>query len=158
MRFSTAPSLNGFNPNSSIIRVGTSYYMSSVSSDRRRGIQIFQSYDLKNWILIRRHHEGEVLTGRIFDSKLTYHKRGFCLLYKILESDHVKRTYFTSAQSISGKWSDPIMVSNSGHDASTYYDRDGSTWVLKVLPPQETFPFSSIIMHEFSLRKTWYFF
>ncbi|KAJ4245456.1 hypothetical protein NW762_013965 [Fusarium torreyae] len=136
------PILTGFNPDPSIIRVGTDYYIATSTFEWFPGVQIHHSTDLANWKLITRplnrksllDMRGDPDSGGIWAPCLSHDGSKFWLVYT-----DVKRkdgtfwdlhNYITSAESIYGPWTDRIHANSSGIDPSLFHDDDGRKWFV----------------------------
>ena len=138
------PILRGFNPDPSICRVGTDYYIATSTFEWFPGVQIHHSTDLVNWQLVARPlNRADLLDMRgnpdscgVWAPCLSYSDGKFWLVY----SD-VKRfdgafkdahNYITSCDTIAGDWTPRTFVNSSGFDPSLFHDDDGLKWFLNM--------------------------
>ncbi|MFG1496946.1 glycoside hydrolase family 43 protein [Saccharospirillum sp. HFRX-1] len=139
------PILPGFNPDPSICRVGSDYYIATSTFEWYPGVQIHHSKDLVNWTLVARPlNRPDLLDMRgnpdscgVWAPCLTYSDGLFYLVYT-----DVKRhkgdakdahNYITTCASIDGDWSAPVYVNSSGFDPSLFHDDDGRKWFVNML-------------------------
>ena len=139
------PILPGFNPDPSICRVGSDYYIATSTFEWYPGVQIHHSTDLVNWQLICRPLDrasqldmrGNPDSCGIWAPCLSYADGLFWLVYtdvKRLDGNFKdSHNYIVTAPDISGPWSDPVRVNSSGFDPSLFHDEDGRKWFLNML-------------------------
>jgi len=167
------PILRGFNPDPSIIRVGSDYYIATSTFEWFPGVQIFHSRDLAHW----------TLAARPLDRASQLDMRGVpdscgvwapCLshdgaLFHLIYTD-VKRygrtsmggaggaslrdfhNYLVTAPAIEGPWSDPVRLNSSGFDPSLFHDDDGRKYLVNMLwdhrPARNRF--AGIVLQEYA--------
>lgn len=136
------PVLPGFNPDPSICRAGSDYYIATSTFEWYPGVQIHHSRDLVNWDLAVRPLDrasqldmrGDPDSCGIWAPCLSYADGLFWLVYT-----DVKRydgnfkdahNYIVTAPAIEGPWSDPTYVCSHGFDPSLFHDADGRKYVL----------------------------
>lgn len=136
------PILRGFNPDPSIVRVGSDYYIATSTFEWYPGVQIHHSRDLVNWHLVMRpltrasqlDLRGEPDSCGVWAPCLSHADGLFWLVYT-----DVKRydgnfkdahNYLVTAPEITGPWSDPVYLHSSGFDPSLFHDEDGRKWVV----------------------------
>ena len=136
------PVLPGFNPDPSICRVGSDYYIATSTFEWFPGVQIHQSTDLANWRLVSRplarasqlDMRGNPDSCGIWAPCLSHADGKFWLVYT-----DVKRfdgafkdahNYIVTCDRIDGDWSDPTYVNSSGFDPSLFHDADGRKYFL----------------------------
>ena len=139
------PILPGFNPDPSIVVVGNDFYIATSTFEWYPGVQIHHSKDLKNWQLVSRPLNSEVLLDMrgepdscgVWAPCISYHDGLFHLIYT-----DVKRfdgnfkdahNYLTTCKTIDGEWSDPIYMNSSGFDPSLFHDDDGKKWFVNMV-------------------------
>ena len=148
------PVLKGFNPDPSIVRVGEDYFIATSTFEWFPGIQIHHSRDLVNWRLVNRPLQRPSqlnLSGvpdgcGVWAPCLTYKDGLFHLVYSVVL--RYGRTTVTGANglafrdfhnflitsdSVTGDWSDPVLLNSSGFDPSLFHDDDGKTYLLNLL-------------------------
>lgn len=138
------PILKGFHPDASAVHAGDSYYIAVSTFEWWPGIDIYQSKDLINWhwaaALINRRElapdlAGNYNSGSLWAPHLSYADGLFWLCYTdVKSSTQFKDTlnYITTAEKITGPWSEPVFVSASGFDPSLFHDGERS-WFLNML-------------------------
>jgi xylan 1,4-beta-xylosidase len=148
------PILPGFNPDPSIIRVGSDYYIATSTFEWFPGVQIYHSTDLVNWRLVARplRRPSQLDLRGIPDSCgvwapcLSHAKGQFYLTYSLVRrygrtteygalgtSLRDFHNYVVTADSIEGEWSDPVYLNSSGFDPSLFHDEDGQSYLLNLL-------------------------
>jgi xylan 1,4-beta-xylosidase len=139
------PILPGFNPDPSICRVASDYYIATSTFEWYPGVQIHHSSDLVNWKLVKRPLEraaqldmrGNPDSGGIWAPCLSYADGLFWLVYtdvKRLDGNFKdSHNYIVTAPSIEGPWSDPYYVNSSGFDPSLFHDEDGRKWFVNMV-------------------------
>jgi xylan 1,4-beta-xylosidase len=139
------PILPGFNPDPSICRVGSDYYIATSTFEWFPGVQIHHSTDLVNWKLVTRpltraaqlDMRGNPDSGGIWAPCLSYADGLFWLVYtdiKRLDGNFKDgHNYIVTAPSIEGPWSDPVYVNSSGFDPSLFHDEDGRKWFVNMV-------------------------
>jgi len=139
------PILPGFNPDPSICRAGTDYYIATSTFEWYPGVQIHHSTDLVNWRLVGRplnrasqlDMRGNPDSCGIWAPCLSYADGLFWLIYtdvKRLDGNFKDaHNYIVTAPDITGPWSDPVRVNSSGFDPTLFHDDDGCKWFLNML-------------------------
>lgn len=138
------PILPGFNPDPSIVRVGSEYFIATSTFEWYPGVQILRSTDLVNWRLVCRplsrasqlDMRGNPDSGGIWAPCLSHANGLFWLVYTDVKrlDGNFKDThnYVVTAPTIEGPWSDPIFINSKGFDPSLFHDDDGRHWVLNL--------------------------
>jgi xylan 1,4-beta-xylosidase len=159
----TNPILRGFNPDPSIVRVGSDFYIATSTFEWYPGVQIHHSRDLRHWRLVSRPLDGERMLNMlgcpdscgVWAPCLSWHDGLFWLAYTDVKrfDGNFKDThnYLTTAPDISGPWSDPVYLNSSGFDPSLYHADDGRKWYLNMVwdhRPDRSF-FNGIVMQEY---------
>ncbi|KAL7923342.1 glycoside hydrolase family 43 protein [Trichoderma austrokoningii] len=161
------PILPGFNPDPSILRVGTDYYIATSTFEWYPGVQIHHSTDLANWELVvrpltRRNQidlRGEPDSCGVWAPCLTHDGDQYWLVYTDVKrkdgSFKDTHNYIVTAPTIEGPWSDPIYANSSGFDPSLFHDEDGRKWFVNMTWDHRARPnaFSGIALQEFDLIK-----
>lgn len=171
----TNPILRGFNPDPSIVRVGTDYYIATSTFEWYPGVQIHHSRDLANWQLVARplcrptqlDMRGNPDSCGVWAPDLSYADGRFHLTYtdvkrygRTTRSDQSEvslrdfHNYWVSCDSIDGEWSDPVHLNSSGFDPALFHDDDGRSWLLNMLwdhrPGNKRF--AGIVIQQMCLR------
>jgi xylan 1,4-beta-xylosidase len=162
------PILRGFNPDPSILRVGTDYYIATSTFEWFPGVQIHHSKDLVNWRMIKRPLErvsqldmlGNPDSGGVWAPCLSYCDGVFHLIYSNVrkwKGDPYKivDNYLVTAPSIEGPWSEPVYLNSSGFDPSLFHDEDGRKWLVSMEwdhrnDAAERMRFTGILLQEYS--------
>ncbi|MFT3993246.1 MAG: glycoside hydrolase family 43 protein [Dysgonomonas sp.] len=129
------PIISGFNPDPSICRVGSDFYLVTSSFEYFPGLPIYHSKDLINWEQI-----GHCLTrdsqlslhdvpcsGGLFAPSLRYHNG---LFYVICTNVSAGGNFFCTATDPKGPWSDPIWVDIKSIDPDIFWDEDGKSYFV----------------------------
>jgi xylan 1,4-beta-xylosidase len=139
------PVLAGFNPDPSICRVGSDYYIATSTFEWYPGVQLHHSRDLVNWRMVKRPLDrasqldmrGNPDSGGIWAPCLSHADGLFWLVYTDVKrldgSFKDTHNYVVTAPSIEGPWSDPVYVNSSGFDPSLFHDDDDRKWFLNML-------------------------
>jgi xylan 1,4-beta-xylosidase len=139
------PILPGFNPDPSICRVGSDYYIATSTFEWYPGVQIHHSRDLANWRLVRRPLDRASLLDMrgapdscgVWAPCLSHADGRFWLVYTDVKrfegSFKDAHNYIVTAPSIEGPWSEPHYVNSSGFDPSLFHDDDGRKWFLNMI-------------------------
>jgi xylan 1,4-beta-xylosidase len=148
------PILRGFNPDPSIVRVGTDYYIATSTFEWFPGVQIHHSTDLVNWRLITRplrrpsqlNMIGAPDSCGVWAPCLTHADGLFHLVYTDVKrygrtsvggasgaSLRDFHNYLVTSPTIDGDWSDPIHLNSSGFDPSLFHDDDGRKYLINML-------------------------
>lgn len=158
------PILKGFHPDPSIVRVGDTYYIASSTFEWWPGVRFHESKDLVNWRFIGYAlNETRLLdmtgnpdSGGIWAPDLSYCDGKFYLIYtdvKVTDGSYKDCTnYLTTAENITGPWSDPVVLNTAGFDASLFHDDDGRKYLINQYWDPRSFhhPFYGIMCTEFS--------
>lgn len=128
------PVLSGFNPDPSIVRVGSDYYLATSSFEYLPGIPIYKSQDLRSWRLI-----GHVATrpGQLdvagvptglgaWAPTLRHHDDKFWLVITVVGQGCIVFT----ADDPAGPWSDPVQFKEVlGIDPDIAWDTAGTCYL-----------------------------
>lgn len=161
------PVLRGFNPDPSIVRVGSDYYIATSTFEWYPGVQISHSKDLVNWRVVARpltrysqlDLRGNPNSGGVWAPCLTFADGLFHLVYTnarrwtgIFKDAH---NYVVTAPSIDGPWSEPVYLNSSGFDPSLFHDDDGRKWLLNMVwdhRPEKN-SFGGILLQEYDPKQ-----
>lgn len=137
------PILKGFHGDPSIVRVKDTYYIASSTFEWFPGVRIHESKDLVHWNLTTSvlnrvellDMKGNPCSGGIWAPDLSYADGKFWLVYtdvKVVEGAFKDMyNYLTTANEISGPWSEPIRLNGVGFDASLFHDDDGKKYLIQ---------------------------
>ncbi|KAK7039419.1 glycosyl hydrolase [Favolaschia claudopus] len=141
------PILPGWNPDPSILRVGSDYFIATSTFEYFPGHPIYHSKDLVNWKLIghglNRPSQlslfGTPTDAGIWAPSLRYHaptktfylasttRYAYTAEYRLFP-----RSFFVTTRDIfSNKWSDPVYFDALGYDTDLFWDTNGdvyATW------------------------------
>lgn len=139
------PILPGFNPDPSITKKDSTYYLTTSTFEYFPGLPIYKSNDLVNWSLvghaIHRTEQlsyGDVTNSRgIFAPSFKYHDGTFYIATRLIGTPQKKGSFILTAKKPEGPWSDPIWLDEAGGiDPSLFFDDDGSLYLLGNLRPE----------------------
>ncbi len=167
MAYATNPILTGFNPDPSILRVDSDYYIATSTFEWFPGVQIHHSTDLIHWELIghplnrlsQLNMLGNQSSCGIWAPCLTYDKGTFYLIYTDVKSflGMFKDThnYLVTAKDIKGPWSEPIYLNSSGFDPSLFHDDSGKKYLANMIMDHRRWnsKFGGIVLQEYSEEK-----
>lgn len=167
------PILRGFNPDPSIVRVDTDYYIATSTFEWYPGVQIHHSRDLANWRLLTRplrrasqlDMRGNPDSCGVWAPCLTHCEGLFYLVYTDVKrygrssatgavgaSLRDFHNYLVTSPTIDGEWSDPVHLNSSGFDPSLFHDDDGRKYLVNMLwdhrPAHNRF--AGIVLQEYS--------
>lgn len=128
------PVVSGFNPDPSIVRVGSDYYLACSSFEYLPGIPIYKSQDLRSWHLI-----GNVATrpGQLdvagvptgagaWAPTIRHHDGRFWLVITVVGQGCLVYT----ADDAAGPWSDPVVFDGiMGIDPDIAWDDEGTCFL-----------------------------
>jgi len=157
------PILPGFNPDPSVLRVGSDYYIATSTFEWYPGVQIHHSTDLANWTLLTRpltrasqlDMRGDPDSCGVWAPCLTHDGSKFWLVYTDVKrkdgSFKDSHNYIVTADAITGPWSDPIYTNSSGFDPSLLHDDDDKKYFINMLWDHRKRPhsFAGIALQEF---------
>ncbi len=127
-------------PDMSIIRIDSTYYMSSTTMHMNPGVPVMKSYDLTNWSIISYAYTTLVNTDETnlsngkneygrgsWASCLRYHNGYF---YLSTFSHTTNKTYIFKTTDIeNGKW-EQISFAPAYHDHTLFFDDDGKIYII----------------------------
>lgn len=124
------PLIPGFNPDPSVVRVGSDYYLCTSSFEYLPGLPIYHSTDFVHWDLI-----GHVVTtehqlasaniptnGGAWAPTIRHHDGVF---YVVVTDAMGRGTLLFSATDPAGKWSDGLVTNISGIDPDLFWEDNG---------------------------------
>ena len=138
------PVLRGFNPDPSLLRVGSDYYIATSTFEWFPGVCIHHSKDLVNWeIASYALTDDNLLDMTGFDMSLgvwapnlTFCGGLFYLVYTVVYTDRQRYkdtyNYLVTAKDVKGPWSKPVFLNCSGFDPSLFHE-DGKIYLLNML-------------------------
>jgi xylan 1,4-beta-xylosidase len=164
------PVLPGFFPDPSIVRVGEDYYIVNSTFEWFPGVPIHHSRDLVNWKLIGHAltHPSQLDLRGIGDSagvwapSLSHADGQFWLIYTNIRQTGLGKPFkdcgifLTTAKTILGPWSDPVVLNNIGFDPSLFHDEDGRKWLVNMewdFRNKGVERFAGIVVQEYDAQK-----
>lgn len=136
------PILRGFNPDPSILRVGSDYYIATSTFEYHPAVRLHHSTDLAHWSTIGHALEdgfdlrGIPDSGGVWAPSLSYADGLFWLAYSVVRTmdgdDKDIDNYLVTASSVTGPWSEPVHLGSRGFDFSFFHDPDGTHWIVGV--------------------------
>ncbi|UPO90129.1 glycoside hydrolase family 43 protein [Niallia sp. Man26] len=160
------PILRGFNPDASVVKVGSDYYLATSTFEWWPGVEIYHSTDLVNWNLVAQpinrisqaNLVGNYNSGSIWAPHLSYSKGKFWLLYTDVKTGTAFKdtiNYVISCETIDGEWSEPTFVTASGFDPAFFHDEDGRHYVMNMLFDHRLDKpnFSGLVIQEYDLEE-----
>jgi beta-xylosidase len=120
--FYTNPIFAGDYPDPSLLIEGDTYYMVHSSFEYYPGLLIWKSKDLINWTPITNALHKYV--GSVWAPDLVKYKNKYYIYFPANN-----KNYVISADSINGKWSDPIDLKVDGIDPGHVTDADGKHYL-----------------------------
>lgn len=131
------PIINADYSDPDAIRVGDDYYMIASSFNHVPGLPILHSKDLVNWTLIGYalnqlipvdHFSTVQHGGGVWAPSIRYHNKEFYIYYP----DPDFGIYLTKAKSITGPWSDPVLVEAGKGliDPCPFWDQNGKVYLV----------------------------
>ncbi len=124
----------GFNPDPSVCRVGSDYYLVTSTFEYFPGVPVYHSKDLINW-----EHIGYCLTrksqlplencwssGGIYAPTIRYNKGTF---YMVTTNVSGGGNFYVHTKDPAGEWSEPIWVKQGGIDPTLFFDEDGKVYL-----------------------------
>jgi len=128
------PVLSGFNPDPSIVRVGSTYFLACSSFEYLPGIPVYSSQDLRSWQLIGnvatrpgQLHVAGVATGLgAWAPTIRHHDGRFWLVITVVGQGALVFT----ADDAAGPWSDPVLLDGlNGIDPDIAWDDEGNCYI-----------------------------
>ena len=116
------PVFAGDYPDPSILRDGDTYYIVHSSFEYYPGLLIWKSKDLINWAPVTNALHKYI--GSVWAPDLVKYKNKY---YIYFPADN--KNYVISADSINGKWSEPIDLKVEGIDPGHVVDNDGKLYI-----------------------------
>jgi beta-xylosidase len=140
------PILRGFNPDPSVIRVGSDYFCVTSTFEYFPGAPIYHSKDLIKWELIghalTRKSQLDIRTpepgGGVWATTIRYHKGHYYIItnsfdrYRPQADDRVwPRGFYVKTANIwdDSTWSDPVYFDQIGFDHDLFWDDDGTVYL-----------------------------
>lgn len=130
------PVIRGMDPDPSIVRVGTNYYLATSSFQYFPGCPIYHSLDLVHWQLIgyamsrvsQYPLDKDNARPSLYAATLRYNKGTF---YLITTDVRGGGNFYVTATNPAGPWSDPIFIDKGMFDPSLLFDDDGKVYYTR---------------------------
>jgi len=148
------PIIKGFNPDPSICRVDSTFFLVTSSFEYFPGIPIFKSIDLVNWELTghvwnrnsQLKLEGYKPSDGLYAPTIRYHEGKLFVVVSLVQRNprSIKNLLFIS-DSLIFKWTKPIILTDSslwGIDPSLFFDDDGKCYFTANRKHQISQPYS----------------
>ena len=121
------PVIPGFNPDPSVCRVGTDYYLVTSTFEYFPGVPVYHSKDLINWeqigyCLSRKSQlplDNCWSSGGIYAPTLRYNNGTF---YMVTTNVSGGGNFYVHTKDPAGEWSEPVWVKQGGIDPTLYFD------------------------------------
>jgi xylan 1,4-beta-xylosidase len=117
------PIFSGDNPDPSILRDGDDYYIVHSSFEYYPGLLIWQSKDLINWTPVKNALTKYV--GSVWAPDLVKYKNKYYIYFPANNTNYV-----VTADSINGKWSDPVDLKVRNIDPGHIVDENGKRYLF----------------------------
>ncbi|RYD45892.1 MAG: glycoside hydrolase family 43 protein, partial [Sphingomonadales bacterium] len=137
------PILPGFQPDPSIVRVGSDFYLVTSTFSWFPGLPIYHSTDLVNWRLTGHaiDRAGQLDFGgrrgneALFAPAIEHHGGKFWIVNTCIECGG---NYVITADKAEGPWTEPVWLDFGGIDPSLVFGGDGRAWIAyNDAPPGE---------------------
>jgi xylan 1,4-beta-xylosidase len=162
----TNPILPGFNPDASVVKVGSDYYLATSTFEWMPGVEIYHSRDLLNWQLVAEPLQttqqanlvGNYNSGSIWAPHLSYAEGRFWLLVTDVKTGTAFKdtlNYVLSSATIDGDWGKPVFVTASGFDPAFFHDDDGKHYIMSMLFDHrlEKPNFDGLVIQEYDIQQ-----
>jgi xylan 1,4-beta-xylosidase len=128
------PVIPGFNPDPSVCRVGSDYYLVTSTFEYFPGVPVYHSKDLINWeqigyCLTRKSQlplENCWSSGGIYAPTIRYNNGTF---YMVTTNVSAKGNFYVHTKDPAGEWSEPVWVKQGGIDPTLFFDVDGKVYL-----------------------------
>jgi xylan 1,4-beta-xylosidase len=138
------PVIPGFNPDPSIVRVGSDYFIATSTFEWLPAVQLFHSTDLQDWQLVGHVLDGERSpdlrgvhpSGGVWAPSLSHDpvSGSFHVVFSVMRNQTGEQfdvsNSLVTAPDVRGPWSEPVYLNSVGFDASLFHDDDGRTWLV----------------------------
>lgn len=130
------PILRGFNPDPSVCRAGSDYYLATSTFGFFPGVPVYHSRDLAHWRLIGHALDrpsqldlAKATNGSgIFAPTLRFHEGKF---YLVTTNMSGKGNFLVTAEDPAGPWSEPVWIDPENFDPSLLFDDDGTVYYTR---------------------------
>ncbi len=144
------PVLRGFNPDPSICRKGSDFYIATSTFEYFPMIPVYHSRNLSQWeyigscvtdpdsvINLRGCRSGKGIYAPCI--RYNAHDNMFYVITTLVRNDSYKDNicFFVKAENPQGPWSEPVIVSQAeGIDPSLFFDDDGCAYIIGNMRPE----------------------
>jgi alpha-N-arabinofuranosidase len=129
------PVLRGMNPDPSVVRVGSDYYLTTSTFEYFPGCAIYHSLDLVHWqrigYALQRLEQFAALKSdhpSLYACTLRYHAGTF---YVVTTDVRGGGNFMVTARSPAGRWSKPLPIDHGMFDPSLFFDDDGKVYYTR---------------------------
>lgn len=129
------PVLRGMNPDPSVVRVGSVYFLTTSTFEYFPGCAIYRSLDLVHWERIgyglQRPEQFTALHSdhpSLYACTLRYHDGKF---YLVTTDVRGGGNFLVTATDPSGPWSQPLPIDHGMFDPSLFFDDDGKVYYTR---------------------------
>jgi xylan 1,4-beta-xylosidase len=129
------PVIRGMNPDPSIIRVGSEYFLTTSSFEYFPSCPVYHSFDLVHWerigYALSRPEQFAALYSEYpstYACTLRYHAGRF---YALTTDVRGGGNFLVSTKDPAGAWSDPVMIDHGMFDPSLFFDDDGKVYYTR---------------------------
>jgi xylan 1,4-beta-xylosidase len=129
------PVIGGMNPDPSIVRVGSEYYLTTSSFEYFPSCPVYHSFDLVHWerigYALNRAEQFAVLNDQhpsTYACTLRYHDGTF---YALTTDVRGGGNFLVTARNPAGPWSLPLSIDKGMFDPSLFFDDDGKVYYTR---------------------------
>jgi alpha-N-arabinofuranosidase len=129
------PVIPGMNPDPSVMRVGSEYYLVTSSFEYFPSCPVYHSYDLVHWerigYALQRAEQFEALHDdhpSTYACTLRYHDGTF---YALTTDVRGGGNFLVTAKNPAGPWSLPVTIDKGMFDPSLFFDDDGKAYYTR---------------------------
>ncbi len=129
------PVLGGMNPDPSVVRVGSDYYLVTSSFEYFPGCPVYHSRDLVHWqrigYALERPEQFAALKDEhpsLYACTLRFHAGTF---YAITTDVRGGGNFFVKTSNPAGPWSLPVVIDHGMFDPSLLFDNDGTVYYTR---------------------------
>jgi xylan 1,4-beta-xylosidase len=135
------PVIRGMNPDPSVVRVGSEYFLVTSSFEYFPSCPVYHSYDLVHWERVSYALERPEQFAALHDEDpstyactLRYHDGTF---YAITTDVRGGGNFMVTAKSAAGPWSLPVAIDKGMFDPSLFFDDDGKVYYTRRGPDKQ---------------------
>jgi alpha-N-arabinofuranosidase len=135
------PVIGGMNPDPSVVRVGSEYYLTTSSFEYFPSCPVYHSFDLVHWervgYALDRPEQFRALNDEhpsTYACTLRYHDGTF---YALTTDVRGIGNFLVMAKNPAGPWSLPVTIDKGMFDPSLFFDEDGKVYYTRRGPDAE---------------------